>query len=145
MSRDFEDGVKAADKRVLAAAERGVALAAMRLLRDCVMDMPKVPHDEGTLRGSGSVFVDNKLVQTSEAMTDGGKPTPARNFDQQLAEDVIRGVVGFNTPYAARLHEHPEYTFTEAGTGGKYLERKMNENRPRYMAIIRAEIEKALR
>lgn len=54
----------------------------------------EVPHDEGTLQDSGTV-------------------------DQLPGSDDA--VVGYNTIYAARLHEHPEYRF-QKGRKGKYLE-----------------------
>lgn len=58
----------------------------------------EVPHDVGTLQNSGTV----ELVD----------------------EDVV---LGYHTPYAARLHEHPEYRF-QKGRKGKYLEDPINNN-----------------
>lgn len=56
------------------------------------LSQAEVPIDEGTLQNSGTVqFVDDAWV------------------------------VGYHTPYAARLHEHPEYRF-QRGRKGKYLE-----------------------
>jgi hypothetical protein len=52
----------------------------------------EVPHDEGTLQNSGVV--------------------------EKVGDDII---VGYHAPYAARLHEHPEYHF-QKGRKGKYLE-----------------------
>lgn len=52
----------------------------------------EVPHDKGTLQNSGNV--------------------------EQIGDDVV---VGYHMPYAARLHEHPEYKF-QKGRKGKYLE-----------------------
>jgi len=52
----------------------------------------EVPHDIGTLQNSG--FVEDR--------------------DEEA-------IVGYNTVYAARLHEHPEYSF-QKGRKGKYLE-----------------------
>lgn len=58
----------------------------------------EVPHDEGTLQNSGAV------------------------------EPVRDGVVlGYHTPYAARLHEHPEYNF-QKGRKGKYIEDPLIRN-----------------
>ncbi len=57
-----------------------------------------VPHDEGTLQNSGAVERDG--------------------------DDWI---VGYFTPYAARLHEHPEYNF-QKGRKGKYLEDPILKN-----------------
>lgn len=52
----------------------------------------EVPHDTGYLQDTGVV--------------------------EQVGDNVI---VGYHTPYAARLHEHPEYNF-QKGRKGKYLE-----------------------
>lgn len=87
---------------------RGEDLAAERLL---ALTIPVTPlGDTGTLRGSGAV---------------------------QRADDPEQGAaVTFDTPYAARLHEHPEYNFTEPGTGGKYLENTALQNRAELGKII---------
>lgn len=59
----------------------------------------EVPHDEGTLQNSGTV----------EVMPNG---------------DVV---LGYHTPYAARLHEHPEYRF-QKGRKGKYISDPIERN-----------------
>lgn len=51
----------------------------------------EVPHDEGSLQNSGTV---------------------------ETIDNVV--IVGYHEPYAARLHEHPEYNF-QKGRKGKYL------------------------
>jgi hypothetical protein len=51
----------------------------------------EVPHDKGTLQNSGNV--------------------------EQIDDYVV---VGYHTPYAARLHEHPDYRF-QKGRKGRYL------------------------
>lgn len=58
----------------------------------------QVPHDKGTLQNSGNV--------------------------EPVGEDVV---IGYHTPYAARLHEHPEYHF-QKGRKGKYLEDPIKDN-----------------
>lgn len=60
----------------------------------------EVPHDEGTLQISGDIDLDKKKLQ---------------------------GTVFYDTPYARRLHEHPEYRF-QKGRKGKWLERSFNKN-----------------
>lgn len=59
----------------------------------------EVPHDEGSLQNSGTV----------EVMPNG---------------DVV---MGYSTPYAARLHEHPEYRF-QKGRKGKYISDPLDKN-----------------
>lgn len=58
----------------------------------------EVPHDEGTLQNSGTV--------------------------ERLKDGVV---LGYHTPYAARLHEHPEYRF-QKGRKGKYIEDPIRRN-----------------
>lgn len=60
-----------------------------------------VPHDEGTLQGSGDIDIQKK-------------PKPMAS-------------IYYDTPYARRHHEHPEYNF-QKGRKGKYLEDTLNEN-----------------
>lgn len=93
-------------QQILAAAQLGVDRAAEELLTQAV---DRAPMDQNTLRNSASVSV----------------PLTARGGDPRA--DVV-----FDTPYAARLHEHPEYDFsTDANPNaqGKYLENAAVENR----------------
>lgn len=62
------------------------------------LSQKEVPHDKGTLQNSGVSEPDG---------------------DDQI--------VGYHTPYAARLHEHPEYRF-QKGRKGKYLEGPLKQN-----------------
>lgn len=62
------------------------------------LSQKEVPHDIGTLANTG--------------------------VSQAEGNDHV---VGYNTPYAARLHEHPEYKF-QKGRKGKYLEQPIKEN-----------------
>lgn len=59
----------------------------------------EVPHDTGRLQNSGHV--------------------------EQRGQ--LSAIVGYNTVYAARLHEHPEYRF-QKGRKGKYLEDPIKNN-----------------
>lgn len=69
----------------------------------------EVPHDEGTLQNSGTV----------EVLNNG---------------DIV---LGYHTPYAARLHEHPEYNF-QRGRKGKYISDPINRN----AAILNLRVQK---
>lgn len=62
----------------------------------------KVPLDEGTLQRSGNVDVD----------TSGSE---------------VKGSVYYDTPYAKRLHENPQYNF-QRGREGKWLENTVKEH-----------------
>ena len=77
-----------------AATRAGVADALEHLLTET---NKIAPFDEGTLTRSGDTDI----------------------------EDGVKGVKGsvfYDAPYAARLHEHPEYNF-QNGREGKYLEK----------------------
>lgn len=75
-----------------------------------------VPHDEGHLMRSGLV---------SQSTT---KPEVHISYD---------------TPYARRLHEHPEYNFRN-GRRGKWLEETMKEEKKKVRRYIADELRKAL-
>jgi len=133
----------------LKAAERGAGKAASALLNDSIKEINRAPLDEGTLRGSGSVFVQNALTEIAPNV--GGAPTPATVDDEPLPPDAIVAVVGFNTPYAAYQHEgqredgsHVVQNYSHSGTGKKFLERKLFENRDDYIAIAAAEVKKVI-
>lgn len=84
--------------------ERAMVQGVPRALYDVGLELLRlsqleVPHDEGTLQNSGTVETDNNAI-----------------------------IVGYHTPYAARLHEHPEYRF-QRGRKGKFLEDPINKNR----------------
>jgi len=139
------------------AAEHGMGKAGMALLNDAIMEEPMVPLDRGTLRGSASVFVGRKRVGKGPAPSDRDAETHIENTPPagfHGSKDEIVAVVAFNTPYAAKLHEHPEFEFGHTrekrgrppvqGTGGKYLERPLSENRDSYMKVVAGEIKKEL-
>ncbi|MDR6867529.1 hypothetical protein J2Y69_002133 [Microbacterium resistens] len=84
--------------------------AAERLL---ALSVERAPLDIGTLIGSGTI-------------------ERATNAEEGAA-------VVFDTPYAARLHEHPEYNF-QGGRQGKYVEDPAVENKGELGDIIRKEV-----
>lgn len=51
-------------------------------------------------------------------------------------------LVGYNTPYAARLHEHPEYKF-QNGRKGKYLEGPLKRNTALFRNTIKEKMGEA--
>lgn len=125
-------------------AEKALTQAGLMLLRDSIMEQPTVPLDEGTLRGSGSVFVEGVNTYTSQEYAEGGTPDPATMHGKEHGQDMIECVVGFNTPYAAHLHEHPEYNFQEESAGGKYLETPWLTNGKLYFQLVRDTLRRSL-
>lgn len=91
---------------ILQAVVAGENKAAERLL---ALSSADVPLDLGTLLGSGTV-------------------DPATDPEEGAA-------VVYDTPYAARLHEHPEFNF-QNGRKGKYLEDPALENRAELIEIV---------
>lgn len=71
-----------------------------------------VPLDESPLQSSGAVSVD---------------------------ADLLHGVVSYDTPYAVRLHEHPEYRF-QRDREGKWLEKTWRTKRVKAVGVIRKAI-----
>ena len=78
------------------AADDGTVRAAEKLLEDA---NTRVPFEEGDLMASGRV-------------------NQERNALGQFGSEAF---VSYDTGYAVRLHEHPEYNFTPPGEG-KWLE-----------------------
>ena len=68
---------------------KGLGKAGHALMNDAIMDMPAVPLDEGTLRGSGSVFVGSDLVAVAQNV--GGNPTPATELGRYLGSRHHQG------------------------------------------------------
>lgn len=81
------------------------------------------PILDGILRGSGSVFVGSQLVGDSKDKYPEGTP----NASYSAHRDVI--TIGFNTAYAARMHEtdwNPGPVSKQSGdTGKKFIERHL--------------------
>jgi hypothetical protein len=82
------------------------------ILRDAILEEPRAPHKTGHLWRS-------QVVE------------PIIDFNS------IGIIVGFNTPYAARLHEWTGSVgnWTLAGSGPKYLETKLVLNKEKYIRI----------
>lgn len=124
---EFEARLAGLEHKAQEAFEKGVALAGMRVLRDAVMKVPTVPIDTGTLRGSMSVLVQNKLHHVNPTPKGHRKaaPKPATVGDAVLVPDEWVAQIGANTPYAAYLHEGTHLNFSNTGSGAKYLERAL--------------------
>lgn len=58
--------------------------------------------------------------------------------------DEDGGTISYATPYAAILHEHPEWNF-QNGREGKWLERSLNESGRTVLGEFADEMEDALR
>jgi len=93
------------------ALDRALKISGLDLLGKTKLE---VPLDRSTLMMSGNY----KPVNT-------------------LGEKAVQ--VGYNTPYALRLHEHPEYKF-KGGRKGKFLSDPLKKNASKYEGFIRKQI-----
>lgn len=134
---EFLKSLDLLDKKTFAAVETGMAQACMSMWNDAVMQEPTAPLLVGNLRGSATVAINGKVI--------GGGPRRApTGFATGIKAGEMIGEVIFNTEYAAHLHEHPEYQFTEPGSGGKWLEQKSVQNERKYLSIMVSVIKRML-
>lgn len=98
---------------------QGVKIACAEIIRDTMRDEPTVPKLSGHLRRSGVIE------------------------EPYLTPKEIRIVVGFNTEYAARIHEAPEsWNWSLPGSGPKFLEKKLLKHGQKYFNIVVSHIKK---
>jgi hypothetical protein len=89
--------------------------------------------------------VQNQLVATSEGMPSAKPKYAVKDFMMTIKGAEFVGVIGFNAPYAARLHEGVGFHFTEPSSGPKYLESKMIRNQDMYFEIVANTIKEGAR
>jgi len=100
-------------RQIPSLTERGLYYAGQLLMRDAKMQRPYLPHKWGGLWRSEDV---------RQAVKKSGR------WELEA---------GFNIEYAAALHEAPDnWTWTLEGSGPKFLEIPMAQNRDVYMAAV---------
>lgn len=116
---------------------RAMGAMGLQLLNNIVNGSPKEPVVppilEGVLRSSGSVFLGSRMIGLSSGMSKGWKvsdeATP--NTDFSAPENTI--TVGFNTSYAARMHEtdwNPGPISRQSGdVGNKFIKKHLDADR----------------
>ena len=137
-------GIDAYKKAVLTASEKtALPKIGLQLINWIVNGSPNEsvtpPILEGTLRGSGSVFVGNKYIGAIQKYK--GTPATSGNFPKSAATVV------FNTAYAAKLHDfpfNPGPVSRQAGNVGykyikKHLKADKNDLMKMYAEIIKKE------
>ena len=131
-TKDFDVKFKiVTDKKIPSAAERGMFQTGALVLRDAVVESPAVPKSRGVTQGGRR----------------GQGPGHLRRSQKVEKPKVERGEisveVGFNTDYAAVVHEMPDTTqWSTPGTGPKYLESKLIKNKEKYMKNVADNIKK---
>ena len=124
--------------------EKAAGAMGLQLLNNIVNGSPSEPvvppKKTGHLRASGSTFVGNKLIGDTSNLG-GGSPNKSHSDDKNTV------TVGFDTPYAAWLHENtwtPGPVSEQSGdVGNKYIERHLKADGPELMELYAAIQKKA--
>lgn len=109
--------IEEATRKMQAGGLRAVKIGAEVLLEKSKLH---VPHDKGMLENSGA---------TSSDATDPNNPVATTFYD---------------TPYAERLHEHPEYNFQGKGRG-KWLQSAKDESGAQILAEMARILREAMK
>jgi hypothetical protein len=134
---DFDNKFKRIVKTAIPAlVEKGLGRAMLDLMNDTVMTAPTVPLKEGFLRGSASIFVQNKFVTDSTGLPNAKAGKALTVYAENIAPYQFVGLIGFNTSYAAKMHEAIDFHFSEPSSGPKYLESKLITKKNVYMRVI---------
>lgn len=121
-TKDFDVKFKqVTEKRIPSATEKGLFQTGALIIRDAILETPQVPKSRGVTKGGrrGQGPGHLRRSQKIERPKTVGKITSVE--------------VGFNTDYAAAVHEMPKTTqWSTPGTGPKYLESKLIKNKDKY-------------
>lgn len=118
---DFSDFEKKFTQIVLSAipsaGARGLKKGAAFLLRDSILETPTAPKKTGNLR---------RTQQVNEPKIERGE---------------VSVEAGFAADYSAKVHESPStLNWTEPGSGPKFLEKKLIQNKEKYMKVTADQI-----
>ena len=98
--------------------------------------VPPIMH--GYLRGSGSVFIGSELLATSDKFGETNHSGDAKPNTSYSGKDMEL-TIGFNAPYAARMHEgewKPGPVSQQSGdVGNKFLEKHLKNDRQELMQL----------
>ena len=132
-TKDFDIKFKnVTGKKIPRAAERGMFQTGALILRDAVVEPPQVPKSRGVTKEGGRRGQGPGHLRRSQKVE---KP--------KIDHGEISIVVGFDTEYAAVVHEAPQsWQWSTPGTGPKFLESKLIKNKEKYMKNIADNIKK---
>ncbi|WP_409346759.1 hypothetical protein [Paenibacillus sp. MBLB4367] len=127
--REFFKSIDLTDKRILAAAERGM----QKVTDDLLQESRKLaPEEDGDLRNEAHTEVEAKDGRVTGAVVYATKPKRTKAYTA-------------NFSLALYLHEHrPFKDPTTPGTKPKFLEQPMKRKAERYLKMIADEIAKEL-
>lgn len=138
-TREFErDLDRFMGKSSIVGLRKGLGLAWTELMKDIVAEIPTAPILTSALRGSITVFVNNRLITTPKY----GIPL----FRQQKSAEPKWGkgeeaLLVVNAPYATIQHENFP-TKSEPGAGMFYVLKKMKQYGRKYVKIVVDEVKK---
>jgi len=130
--------------------------AGQQLLSDAIFELPQAPIYMGTLRASGTLWVDNELVSRSP-FSSGQRSAYAQSQENARPVDSLQpdketvATVAFLEAYAAYQHEGisrfsgKPLRYTKIGAGAKYLEKPLYHNAQKYFEIAMNELRKSVR
>ena len=131
-TKDFDISFKKImEKTIPGAEEEGLMNMAPFIIRDAIVEEPTVPKSKGITKGGTRSATPGHLRRSQKI------EKPKRRHKEVSIE------IGFNTPYAAKMHEMPANTnWSTAGSGPKFLETKLVKNKEKYLKMIAETIRK---
>lgn len=95
--------------------------------------MAKRAAHEGILDGieASAIVITAASSQIIPYLT--GRLEASGGFD--ISDDLETGTIFYDTPYAARMHQHPEYDF-RGGKRGKFLKSTMSGSRRKVLDMF---------
>ena len=129
-------GFPLAWKKNKIANEAGLMALGLQLLNNVVNGSPNEstvpPIFQGYLRGSGSVFLEKKLLATSAKYGYTARTADVRP-NESYAGRKNQVTIGFNAPYATKMHEtewEPGPVSKQSGdVGNKFLEKHLKKDK----------------
>lgn len=139
-AREFEqDLTRFMTKNAIVALRKGLKLAWKELMKDIVEELPTAPMLTSALRGSITVFVNNKLVAISKYGIPIFQQRKSAEPRWNKGEEALLVV---NAPYATVQHENFP-TKSEAKAGMFYVLKKVKQYGRKYVKIVVDEVKKA--
>ena len=120
------------DKKIPRAAARGFQKTGAMVIRDSILEEPKVPKSRGVTKEGGKRGQGPGNLRRSQKIE---RP--------KIHHGEISIEVGFDADYAAFVHEMPATNiYTTPGSGPKYMEAKLIKNKEKYMKNTADEIKR---
>ena len=99
----------------------------------------KVPHDEGTLERSGIVTQGGLSGRPQQVYNKAKANQEPKNMFKFDFSKPMKFFLSYNTPYAVKLHENPQYNFRE-GREGKWLEKATKQKSKKISQWLKKEL-----